>query len=275
MMWPLSKIYKQRFRCAKSGLMLFVIAALLAGCSTPNAKLTGPERRFDFAKDTLAYPNELVWEYFFDENGKWTNRRREPAPEYTHHCFVVAHAAKQFFQHAEFAPDQPRSDDQTYRDLIRKVVSRSDLRSTDAKIIFPGYANLREFSEARETLLKEECGGAWRSYFQRGHWRMMLPFSRHHQKATSQTLTESITHNHIAVVHVVRFPQLTINHAVVLFDFHDTGSGIEFSVYDPNKPDKPAKLTFDRASQTFLFPANDYFIGGKVNVYEVYRSCFY
>jgi hypothetical protein len=169
----------------------------------------------------------------------------------------------------------PAADELTYRKLIRQVVSQSDLRSDSAKIVIPGYANLREFSTAEEILLKEKCGGAWRSYFQRGHWRIVMPFSRRQQKATSAELIESISRNQVVVAHLVRFPQLTINHAVVLFDFRDTGKGIEFSVYDPNKPEQPTLLTFDRESRTFHFPANDYFIGGKVNVYEIYRSCFY
>ena len=272
MMWPVLKIFERQVRFAT---VAFALMTLLAGCATATLERASQPRAFDFEKDTFAYPNELVWEYFFDTNGKWKNRRREPKPDYSHHCFVVARSAKQFFQQAQFAPEKPLADDVTYRNLIRQVVSKSDSRPEGAKVVIPGYANLHEFSEAEEILLKEECGGAWRSYFQRGHWRIMLPFSRRHQKATSKALIESITRNHLAVVHLIRFPQLTINHAIVLFDFRDTGQGIEFSVYDPNKPEQPAKLTFDRTSQSFMFPANDYFIGGKVNVYEIYRSCFY
>jgi len=272
MMWTFSKIFGRRVWCAT---LVFALMTLLVGCATAKLQRATQPRAFDFEKDTFGYPNELVWEYFFDANGKWTNRRRDPKPDYTHHCFVVAHAAKQFFQQARFAPEKPLADEETYRKLIRQVVSRSDLRLEVTKIVIPGYANLREFSDAEETLLKEECGSAWKSYLQRGHWRIMLPFSRSHQKATSKSLIESIARNHLAVVHLIRFPQLTINHAIVLFDFRDTGQGIEFSAYDPNKPDQPGKLIFDRASRIFSFPANDYFIGGKVNVYEVYRSCLY
>jgi hypothetical protein len=186
----------------------------------------------------------------------------------------VAHRAKQFFQHAQFAPEKPVADDHTYRELIEEVISQSD-SSDEKKIVIPGYANLHEFSDAKESLLKAECGGAWRSYFQRGHWRIMMPFTRNQQETTSEKLMEKLRHNQVVVAHLVRFPQLTINHAVVLFDFHQTEQGIEFAVYDPNKPEKPGTLVFDDDSRTFLFPANDYFIGGKVNVYEVYRSCFY
>jgi len=272
MMWLHFKISGRQW---KSLTFLWVLVALFSGCATAKLESAKPAHSFDFAQDTFAFPNELVWEYYFDENGKWTNRRREPAPEYSHHCFVVVHAAKQFFNHAVFAAEKPAVDDATYRKLISEVMSQSDRSASGPKIIIPGYANLREFSAAKENLLKEECGGAWRSYFQRGHWRIMMPFTRNQQEMTSEKLIQSIRQNHVIVVHLIRFPQLSINHAIALYDYHTTEQGIEFSVYDPNKPEKPAKLIFDCASRTFLFPANDYFIGGKVNVYEVYRSCFY
>ncbi len=81
--------------------------------------------------------------------------------------------------------------------------------------------------------------------------------------------------NRPPVVHVVRFPQLTINHAVVLFAATETTNEIRFATYDPNNPAHPAVLTYDRASRTFNFPANDYFPGGRVDVYEVYRDWRY
>ena len=272
MIWMFLKVFRQRFRDFALTMALLV---LFSGCATRKLEPARHARSFNFSQDTFAFSNELVWEYFYDANGKWTNRRREPAPDYSHHCFVVAHRAKQFFQHAKFAPGQPRVSDAEYRGLISKVISQSDLSHNDEKIIIPGFANLREFSVAKEKLLKEECGGAWRSYFQRGHWRTIMPFTRNQQETTSEKLIKSLQENHIAVVHVICFPQLTINHAIVLFDWHPTEQGIDFSVYDPNKPDKPARLIFNQATRTFLFPANDYFKGGKVNVYEVYRSCFY
>ena len=72
-----------------------------------------------------------------------------------------------------------------------------------------------------------------------------------------------------------RFPQLTINHSVLLFAAKETDKEILFSVYDPNKPDSPKTLTYDRASRTFNFPGNDYWPGGRVDIYEIYRSWDY
>ena len=272
MMWP--KL-KNQTRTAVVFFSVLAVVSLLSGCATTQPKQSSASRQFDFARDTFSFSNELSWEYFFDANGKWTSRRREPQPDYKQHCFVVVHAAKQFFNFAEFDPKAPVADEKTYRDLIHRIVFGSDLRSADVKTIVPGYANLNEFSHAHEDLLKRECGRAWRSYFQRGHWRIMLPFTRKDQEKASEEFVRKLKQDQVLVVHLVRFPQLSINHAVMLVGFRDTEKAIEFSVYDPNTPEKPTVLTYDQASRTFLLPTNGYFYGGKVNVYEIYRSCFY
>jgi len=249
---------------------------LLAGCATSRPSAAG-SRHFIFGQDTFAYANELVWEYHFDEHGKGTHRSRERKSDYTHHCFVVARAAKQFFQNARFDPAQPIADSATYRRRIREVVTTSPRKrvSEEKKIVIPGYANLRAFSQGQEGLLKAHCGGAWQSYFQRGHWRMIWPFSRHQQRQTAEHLMREIKHNTPPVVHLARFPSLTINHAVVLFDVQETADRVEFAAYDPNSPEQPATLTYDRAGRSFSFPANSYFPGGRVDVYEIYRNWCY
>ncbi len=259
-----------------SWLALTLIALAISGCAG-SRPLTKNSQLFEFQHDTFAFANELVWDYYFDADGKWSHKRHEPKPDYTHHCFVVARSAQQFFQHARFDPSLPRADEATYRKLIRDVRGRSlrNESNADERIVIPGYADLRSFSTEQAALLKAECGGAWQSYFQRGHWRVVWPFSRSRQESVARSLEELIAGNRSAVIHLVRFPQLTINHAVVVFGSQKSDQGIEFAIYDPNKPERPGKLTFDRASRTFLFPANDYFSGGRVDVYQIYHSWWY
>jgi hypothetical protein len=254
---------------------LLLLLAVLSGCAT--APTTAERRVFDFNSDTFAYPNELVWVYEYDANGKWTTRQREPKPTYAQHCFVVARSTLQFMNNARFAPELPIADEKTYRRLIRKVVA-TNLRRTlpeEDKIVIPGYANLRQFSEVQETLLKEEAGGAWQSYFQRGHWRMIFPFSRRHQQAAAEELLQKVDQGRPAVLHVVRFPDLTINHAVLLYGAEESQNAIIFSIYDPNRPSDPAFLNYDKMKRTFYLPANLYFRGGEVDVYEIYRGLCY
>jgi hypothetical protein len=255
-------------------LSWILLALVFCGCAAERRSTS--ERPFVFKQDSFAFANELVWEYRLDPaSGQMTHARRELPPTYSHRCFVMARSARQFFQHAQFDPTLPAADEATYRRLVREVISSSPRREAKERILIPGYANLHAFSEAHEALLKSECGGAWQSYFQRGHWRMIFPFSGHHQERMSMQLTDSIGRNGAVVVHVVCFPRLSINHAVVLFDSKQRESEVDFDVYDPNRPEEPAQLIYDRVTRRFLFPANPYFAGGRVDVYEVYCAWNY
>lgn len=232
-------------------------------------------RRFEFSHDTFAFANELVWEYRPDAaTGKINFLPRNPKPDYAHRCFVLARAARQFLYHARFDPAQKCAEESECRRLIREVLSRSDRKPSSAaeQIVIPGHASLREFSQAKEPLLKLECGGAWRSYVLRSHWRMIFPISRAHREWTAARLQAEIEEGLSPIVHLVKFPSLTINHGMILFDVAEIGSGQEFSAYDPNDPVQPARLVFDRTAKTFSLPPNRYWAGGRLNVIEIYRS---
>lgn len=258
------------------GLVLVLLLAFLTGCASPRV-WTATGRAFNFPNDTFAFENELVWEYGYDEQSNWVSRAREPKPEYAQRCFVLAESALQFFQGARFDTNRPVLGDAAYRRLIRQVRSTNSRKPVceDRKIIIPGYANLRSFSQSHEHVLKSELGGRWASYFQRGHWRMVFPFSRRHQERQAEYLLSQLRERKPAVVHLVRFPKLSINHAVLLFAAEERPDEILFHVYDPNQPEAPAELRFSRSTRTFLFPPNDYFKGGRVDVYQVYHHWAY
>ena len=251
-----------------SGLALLLVLTL-CGCASP--KLGKAPRTFDFSKDTFAFANELTWEYGYDTNGVWTTKRREPPPDYSLHCFVVARSVCQFFENARFDPLLPRADEDTYRRLVHRVIKTSPRKPlpSNQMVIIPGYPDLRSFSKEHETLLKKECGSAWQSYVQRGNWRMIFPFTRHQQLGVADHITSRLRDGHPVLVHLVRFPQLTINHTVLLLDVEAREHSLEFKVYDPNEPSAPTKLTFENQTNTFLFPPNAYFRGGRVEVYEI------
>lgn len=254
-----------------AALSLLPALLLLCGCAGPRLQ-PALGRRFDFRRDTFAYANQLTWEYGYDAQGKWVSHRRDPPPDYSLHCFVVSRSAAQFFVNARFDPAQPGASDTVYRKLIQQVVS-TNLRhplTEDKKIIIPGYADLRAFSQAHPNLLKAECGSALQGYFQRGNWRMVMPFTRHEQENMARQLVEHLKQGRPVIVHVSCFPSLTINHAMLLFDAQETERQIQFQTYDPNNPQEPTTLTYDRERRTFQLPANSYFPGGPVNAYQVY-----
>ena len=256
---------------------LLFLALFLNGCTTCQHSTLAGSRHFDFDRDTMAFANELIWEYYFDDQGKWVSHAREPKPDYSLHCFVVARSVRQFFQNARFDAALPKATEAEYRTLVRRVVSSSPRKPLppDKQIIIPGYADLREFSAAHERALKDECGSAWESYFQRGHWRMVFPFSTGHQEKTAEHLLRDVQANQVPVVHIVRFPSLSINHALVVFDALPTEESIQFTIYDPNDVKAPGSLAYDRKTRHFSLPQNKYFPGGRVDAYEVYTSWDY
>jgi hypothetical protein len=241
----------------------------------PNNCQAAAPRRFEFARDAFAFANETYWEYHFDTAaGKTSFSRREPKPDYAHRCFVLTRAARQFLYHARFGASEKAADDSTCRRLIRDVVARNPRRPCppEKQIVIPGHANLREFSGARAPLLKAECGGAWRSYVLRSHWRMVFPISRAHQAGTAASLHAALAQNISSIVHLVKFPALTINHSMLVFAAAETGGGMDFQAYDPNNPEQPVRLSFDHQTKTFTLPPNHYWAGGALDIIEIYRN---
>ena len=261
----------------RAAILFFLCLAISVFCGCATRQPLAFPRPFVFHQDNFAFANETLWEYHTDPaTGKTTHLKHQPPPSYSLHCFVVVRSARQFFQFAEFDPRQPVADESTYRHLIRKVVSLDPSHNAlETRIIIPGYPDLYTFSQARGRLLEEECGSAWQSYVQRGNWRMIFPFTRRHQSKTAEQLFDAVRRNVPPVVHVLRFPQLTINHGLLLFAAESTVQEIQFTAYDPNTPTQPLRLTFDRAQRRFLLPATDYFAGGGVKIYQIYRAWDY
>jgi hypothetical protein len=234
----------------------------------------GP-RQFEFARDSFAFENETFWEYHFDAvTGKASFSPRVPKPDYAHRCFVLTRAARQFLYHARFDPAQKAAEETTCHRLIREVVARNPRQpcTEDRRIIFPGYTNLREFSQAHPAWLQAECGGAWRSYVLRSHWRMVFPISRAHQARTAASLSAALQRNIPPIIHLVNFPTLTINHSMLVFASEETSGGLVFQAYDPNNTKQPQRLTFDSSTGTFSLPPNRYWGGGALDIIEIYRN---
>jgi hypothetical protein len=245
---------------------------LLGGCASVPLQ-PGP-RAFDPQRDSFAFSNDIIWQLptQIAQNGGLP-----PAPgraDYHQHCVVVARSSRQFFVHARFDALQPPVDDDAYRKLVREVVSRNPRGDLDdpRPVVIPGYADLRTFSRDHEMLLKDEMGSVLQTYFQRGNWRITLPFTRAHQKRVSLHVLRMLEARRPVVIHVVKdFPFVSINHAVLVYGATETPTAVRFDMYDPNNPNVRYELVYDRETRTFLYPATDYFRGGPVNAYEIYR----
>ena len=232
-------------------------------------------RRFCFERDSFAFHHELVWKYHFDPvTGAMTTYKTEPPPTYYHRCFVLVRATRLFFDHAKFAPELPAGDLETYRGLVRKIIASNPRRqcADENRIVIPGFDGLRSFSEAHENLLKAECGAAWKSYFLRSHWRMIFKVYGRFQEKMAEKLKRSLQNRGLALVHLFRFPHITINHGITLYGFTESPEKIEFTAYDPNIPEHPVTLVYEKNRRVFTFALNIYWGGGVLNVLEIYSA---
>jgi hypothetical protein len=235
-------------------------------------------RPFLFERDTFAFAHELVWQYRYDATtGQMTTARADPPPTYYHRCFVMVRSVRQFFYHARFEARQPAPEPEMCRRLIRAIVSRNPRRvsAEPDRVVVPGYDGLRSFSHAWEPLLKAECGAAWESYFLRSHWRMVFPVWRRHQEQTAQRLEQSIREGDTPIVHLFRFPHVTINHGIMLFALDAADGAVTFQAYDPNIPAHPVELIYRQDERAFHFPRNHYWAGSKLQVVQIYRNLIY
>jgi len=260
-----------------ANLLACCLALLLCACAVSPPVAVSNGRQFEFSKDTFAFGNELTWTYQTDPaTGTTRPSGHNPDAHYTLHCFVLARSARQFFQFARFAPGQPRVSDAEYRALVRAVIAHDpSQREPVPPVEIPGYADLRGFSADKEPLLKGLMGSAMDSYFQRGNWRMVFPIPRGEREQTASQLLTEIRAGRPPVVHVFRFPDTRLNHAILIYEAADGPAGPRFLAYDPNNAAQPTWLDYDSARNEFSLPPNTYFAGGAVKVYRIYRSVFY
>jgi hypothetical protein len=257
-------------------LSVAAVLALGLGCAMRERPSGAGAPPFRFPADTFAFANETIWEYDIDAvSGHVSWRRRQPEPPFALRCGTMVRAARQFHFAARFDPTASVIGGSAYLQLVRQVLHSNPRRSMGERIVIPGYADLRSFSAAHEALLETALAGPWQSYLQRGNWRMIFPFSARHQRRLAQQLLASLGRGWPPIVHVLRYPQLTINHLVLVFDAEETPAEIRFRAYDPNEATEPLALTYDRAARGFSYAPTRYFPGGPVKIYEVYDGLLY
>jgi hypothetical protein len=248
---------------------LFLIAV-------PTARsATGSNFRFD--RDAFAFANETVFEY---RDGlahlrKPAAARKQQRP-YTSRCFVMSRAAMQFRKFARFDPHRAPLDDRALAERIRAITGRPAWREAlpaDRRIVVPGYPNLRVLSKTRGRVLQDNIGIGWTTYVRFGSIRMLYEYSREYQEQTHTNLDATLARGELFVAHLSTFPNLNINHAVLVYARKPTSkrASIErYVVYDPNHPEAPRELTWSPARRAFAYQKDWDFVGGFVRVYQVY-----
>jgi len=257
-------------------VLLASLCVTLPACAARHPTPPGPPFRFE--RDSFAFSNETIWEYHIDDaTGRTSWHKREPTPPFALRCGNMARAARQFHLQARFEPDRPAPDDRALGALVAEVLRRDPRADTPAPdpVVIPGYDGLRSLSGAREGLVQTAVGGAWRSYMQRGNWRMIFPFAPAQQRDEAERLVASLRRGETPILHVLRFPALDLNHMVLLYGLEETPEDIRFTAYDPNDAAAPVVVRWERGARTFVYPRTVYFGGGPVRAYQVYDGALF
>ena len=234
---------------------------------------------FSFERDTFAFQNATVLKY---KNGVPFLRARsnsdDPPNKYTRRCFVMTRTTMQFRKFARFDPRSAPLNDQELAARIREVAHRAawcEPLPENQRIVFSGYANLRQMSKARAHVLQENIGSGFVTYFRPSNFRMFYQHSRKYQQTTHANLDATLARGDLFVGYLSTYPKLSINHAVLVYARKPSRAGSEiehYLVYDPNHAEASRELTWSPREHAFSYQKDIDFVGGFVRVYQAYSS---
>jgi hypothetical protein len=218
---------------------------------------------FAFANDTFAFPNDI----------RARNTDRDDL--YANYCFVLARALRQFFAFARFEPTTGRLSSDAYVERVRAIAAQPPWQLPPPggdRIVIPGYANLREFSEGQEAAVKAGLGSRLWTMVHWTNWRVTFPASRVQQASVAREVMDELDQGRLVQLLVTNWPKPELNHGVVAYGYRAGPRAVEFEVWDPNDPRRPGLLTFD--GDTHQFHATRIFDTepGPIRAFRMYYS---
>lgn len=218
----------------------------------------------------------MVWEY---HNGVRVGNNRSK-DHYTRRCFVMSRSAVQFHKFARFEPRGTPLDDKELARRIRLVAHREPWQPplpNDQRVMFPGFANVRDLSAKREAVLKGNLGLGVMAYLRPGNARMFFFRGKKYQVEEHANLEAALARGEMFVAYLSDYPWLHINHSVLVYAKKSTpgGSKIDkYLCYDPNHPERPRELKWSPDMSVFNFEKDEEFVGGYTRVYQVYGKAW-
>ena len=186
----------------------------------------------------------------------------------------MTRAAMQFYKFARFDPRSTPLDDRALAARIRAVTRRAPWHESlpqNHRVVFPGYANLREMSKARAHVLQKNIGLGWPTYLRLGNFRMFYKHDLKYQEKTHANLDAALARGDLFVGYLSTYPSLAINHSILVYARKTASSENEhYLVYDPNHAEAPRELTWSPREHAFSYQKDSDFIGGFVRIYQVY-----
>jgi hypothetical protein len=230
---------------------------------------------FRFDRDTFAFANQTVFEY---HEGHASLRKASATKRdaYNRHCFVMCRTAAQFKKFARFEPRSNPLDNASLAARVRAVTRQAawtEPLPENQRIVFPGYKDLKDMSQAHRELVQLSIGHGWPSYFRISNARMMFQDGAGYQERTHARLNAALARGELFIAFLTTYPRFSINHSVLIYQRKSSSPnpGVDhYLVYDPNHPESPRELTWSARDRTFSYQKDWDFIGGFVRLYQVY-----
>ena len=255
-------------------LLLAAGLALVSGIARAyEAPAAAAPRPFTYPGDTFSFKNETKWNYVGGEIEPET--RPAGQREYTGRCMVLARASVQFWKFARFEPNAAPLPAAELARRIREICARSvwlPALAPRARIVIPGYRDLREASGKMCDTFEANIGFGWPFYFRAGNIDIAWWVSRGMEDRLNGEIFHDLAMNTPTLIWAYRFPSLKMNHVIVIYSGHRDARGYHYLVYDTNYCDAPKHLDYDPATRTFAFQPVYYFKGGPVTVRSIYRG---
>jgi hypothetical protein len=245
----------------------FLVALVVSGCASV-APIDAVVRRpaapdlLRFGVDTFAFANE--------------SRSKNPGkPDlYANYCFVMVRAVTQFQRFARFDPAAPRLASAEYVARVKDVVAQApweDPWPADRRIVIPGYGSLHEFSRAQEAAVKEGMVGRFWTLVHWTNWRVVFPMPRWQQERVARETLAELGEGRPVQFLVTNLPTWELNHTVLAYAYAlDPAGNVRFTVYDPNDPDEPGRVTFDRTARRFEASRLHDTLVGPIRAFRMY-----
>jgi hypothetical protein len=243
---------------------------VVAGCAAPwaarrpadlAAAFAGPD--FVFERDTFAFAN-------------LSRARNAGVPDlYANYCFVLARGVRQFYQFARFDPDAPRLSHDEYVARVRQVTARSPWQAAlppAARVVIPGYANLRDFSRAEEAAVKRGLESRWWTWLHWTNWRVAVPVTGGHQARVRAEIVDDLRRGRLVQLLVTNLPRWELNHTLVAYAVRARGDDIDLVVWDPNDAARPGLVTFRGEAGRFQATRVHDTEPGPIRVFRMYYS---
>ena len=247
---------------------------------SPPTGPVNPAPLYRFSRDTFAFANETVYRYVNGIPSQRQESKAEKAKRFVQHCFVMCRASKQFRNFARFEPALPPDDDRTLTAKVRQVTHYAAWRAPlprERRVVIPGYADLRELSQARAGILQRNCGVWWTTYVRPGNYKMFFAFATGptYQGWTQRAVERAINRHEVFIAYLTTFPHMAINHACLIYARNprngrpDKDGLLHYFAYDPNHPESPRDMAYNPRKRRFLYQRDWDFVGGKVTVLQI------